>query len=225
MEETAKKEIIDPGKRMHPLPWPYSHAVKVGNLLFVAGQVALDEELRLIGIGDPEAQARQVWRNIQTVVEAGGGKITDVVRVTTYLADASHLEAVHRTKREFFPAGTTRQPLSCRLLALAAWLLRDRGFRDRRLLRPARASARRPEAGRTASSRDETAFTHEGGACRHVKRGKRILEPMDSTTSERARVGVLSASRKRPRPWHEPRTDNFPKTSSIGPQGCGSRSR
>jgi enamine deaminase RidA (YjgF/YER057c/UK114 family) len=120
MGETAKKEIIDPGKAMHPLPWPYSHAVKVGNLLFVAGQVALDEELRLIGIGDPEAQARQVWRNIQTVVESAGGKVTDVVRVTTYLVDASHLEAIHRARREFFPDGDYPTATVVQVAALAA---------------------------------------------------------------------------------------------------------
>ena len=130
MEETAKKEIIDPGERMHPLPWPYSHAVKVGSLLFVAGQVALDEKLRLIGIGDPEAQARQVWRNIQTVVEAAGGKVTDVVRVTTYLADASHLEAVHRARREFFPAGDYPTATVVQVAALAApgYLLETEAF-------------------------------------------------------------------------------------------------
>jgi enamine deaminase RidA (YjgF/YER057c/UK114 family) len=130
MDETAKKEIIDPGKAMHPLPWPYSHAVKVGNLLFVAGQVALDEELRLIGIGDPEAQARQVWRNIQTVVESAGGKVTDVVRLTTYLADASHLEAVHRARREFFPEGDFPTATVVQVAALAApgYLLETEAF-------------------------------------------------------------------------------------------------
>jgi enamine deaminase RidA (YjgF/YER057c/UK114 family) len=129
-EESAKKEIIDPGDRMHPLPWPYSHAVKIGNLLFVAGQVALDEELRLIGIGDPEAQARQVWRNIQTVVEAAGGKVTDVVRVTTFLADASHLDAVHRARREFFPDGGYPTATVVQVAALAApgYLLETEAF-------------------------------------------------------------------------------------------------
>jgi reactive intermediate/imine deaminase len=102
---SARKQIIPTDAGPHPLPWPYSHGIRVGDTLFVAGQVALDEELRLIGPGDAEAQARQTWRNIKKVVEAAGGKVTDVVRVTTYVADLAHLEAIHSVRREFFPAG------------------------------------------------------------------------------------------------------------------------
>ena len=103
--EVPLKLKIEPGNGLHPIPWPYSHGWKVGNLLFIAGQVALDEELRLIGPGDAEEQARQVWRNIQAVCEKAGGKVTDVVRVSTYLADVADVEAVHRARREFFPDG------------------------------------------------------------------------------------------------------------------------
>jgi reactive intermediate/imine deaminase len=102
---TETKEIIPTEQGPHPLPWPYSHGIKVGNTLFIAGQVALDEELRIVGPGDAEAQARQTWKNIQTVVEAAGGKITDVVRVTTYVADLADIEAIHKVRREFFPDG------------------------------------------------------------------------------------------------------------------------
>ena len=105
MIDTGKKEIVRPGHGIHPLPWPYSHGIKVGNLLFIAGQVALDEELRIVGPGDAETQARQTWKNIQTVVEAAGGRITDVVRVTTYVADLADVEAIHKVRREFFPDG------------------------------------------------------------------------------------------------------------------------
>jgi enamine deaminase RidA (YjgF/YER057c/UK114 family) len=100
-----QKEVIPADRGPHPLPWPYSHGIKVGNTLYVAGQVALDEELRLVGPGDAEAQARQTWTNIQKVVEAAGGRITDVVRVTTYVADLGDVEAIHTVRREFFPDG------------------------------------------------------------------------------------------------------------------------
>src|SRR5262249_1929239 len=81
--EPPRKQKIEPGDGLHPLPWPYSHGWRIGDMLFIAGQVALDEELRLIGPGDAEEQARQVWRNIQAVCEKAGGKVTDVVRVST----------------------------------------------------------------------------------------------------------------------------------------------
>jgi enamine deaminase RidA (YjgF/YER057c/UK114 family) len=77
----------------------------VGDTLYVAGQVALDEELRLVGPGDPEAQARQTWKNIQKVVEAAGGKVTDVIKVTTFLARIEDADAVMAVRREFFPKG------------------------------------------------------------------------------------------------------------------------
>ena len=103
--ETPRKEIVGADRGPHPLPWPYSHGIRVGSLLFVAGQVALDEELRIVGPGDAKAQARQVWRNIQAVVEAAGGKLTDVVRVTTYVADLADADAVQQVRREMFPGG------------------------------------------------------------------------------------------------------------------------
>jgi reactive intermediate/imine deaminase len=100
-----KKEVIPAGRGPHPLPWPYSHGINVGGTLYIAGQVALDEELRLVGPGDAEAQARQTWNNIQKVVEAAGGRIGDVVRVTTYVADLADVDAIHEVRREFFPDG------------------------------------------------------------------------------------------------------------------------
>ena len=94
----------------HPLPWPYSHAVRAGDLLFVAGQVALDHNLQIVGRGDARAQARKTWQNIQTVIEAAGGRLEDVVQIITFLANMDDLEAIHEVRREFFkgdyPAAT-----------------------------------------------------------------------------------------------------------------------
>lgn len=115
---TGLKQIVPTALGPHPLPWPYSHGVRVGNMLWIAGQVALDEELRLIGPGDPEAQARQMWKNIQRVCEAAGGKVTDVVRVTTYLRDLSSMDAVHKVRREFFPDGDYPVATVCQVAAL-----------------------------------------------------------------------------------------------------------
>src|ERR1051325_5823162 len=104
-EGALMKVKVEPGDGLHPLPWPYSHGWKVGSLLFIAGQVALDEELRLIGPGDAAEQARQVWRNIKVAVEKAGGKLSDVVRVSTYVADIADMEAIMRARKEFFPDG------------------------------------------------------------------------------------------------------------------------
>jgi enamine deaminase RidA (YjgF/YER057c/UK114 family) len=101
----AQKQIIRHDGGIHPLPWPYSHGVQVGQMLFIAGQVALDEQLRLVGPGEAETQARQTWKNVETVVEAAGGRLSDVVRVATYVVDLADLEAIHRVRREVFSDG------------------------------------------------------------------------------------------------------------------------
>ncbi len=128
--EVPKKEIIRPTAGIHPLPWPYSHGVKVGSGLLIAGQVALDENLRLVGPGNAGAQARQTWTNIQTIVEAAGGKITDVVRVTTYVADLADVEAIHTVRREFFPNGDypTATVVQVAKLGLPGLLLETEAF-------------------------------------------------------------------------------------------------
>ena len=100
-----KQEIIMPDE-LHSLErWPYSHGVKVGNLLFIAGQVALDHDLQLVGENDAEAQSRQIWHNITSVVEAAGGKVTDVVRITLFVLDFKHMPAFHKVRKEIFAGG------------------------------------------------------------------------------------------------------------------------
>jgi enamine deaminase RidA (YjgF/YER057c/UK114 family) len=105
MVRSQKKQVIRPESGIHPLPWPYSHGVLVGNQLYIAGQVALDENLQLVGPGDAEAQARQTWENIRLVVESAGGKLTDVVRVATYVLNLEDMDAIHKVRREMFPEG------------------------------------------------------------------------------------------------------------------------
>ena len=100
-----KREVIMP-EELHPLErWPYSHGVKVGNMLFIAGQVALDQDLQIVGENDAEAQSRQIWRNITAVVEAAGSKVTDVVRITLFVVDFKHMPTFHKVRKEIFPDG------------------------------------------------------------------------------------------------------------------------
>lgn len=102
----GKKEVIRGGEYgTHPIPWPYSHGVKIGNVLFIAGQIAFDNDLNIVGDGDPVEQTRQVWRNIEKICVGAGGKVTDIVRVLTWLADIDDMDAVLEVRREFFPDG------------------------------------------------------------------------------------------------------------------------
>ncbi len=70
-----------------------------GRLVAVSGQVAFDEQRRLVGEGDPEAQARQVFENLRRCLAAAGADFSHVVKLTYFLTDIGHLPAV-RTARD-----------------------------------------------------------------------------------------------------------------------------
>ncbi|MCK6438741.1 MAG: RidA family protein [Planctomycetes bacterium] len=77
----------------NPLNWAkpkgYNNGVILSGsrMLFVAGQVAWDEQQRIVGKGDFAAQFHQALKNVRTVVEAAGGKVEDVGRLTIYVTD------------------------------------------------------------------------------------------------------------------------------------------
>lgn len=66
---------------------PYSQAVKLGNLLFVSGQVAIDPASGELVGGGIEAQTRQVMENLKAVVEAAGMSLSDALKATCFLKD------------------------------------------------------------------------------------------------------------------------------------------
>ena len=88
----------------------YSRAVRVGNLVFVSGTTATDDDGRLVGPGDPEAQARYIIEKIGRALAAAGASLADVVRTRIYLTRAADWEAVGRAHGHYFadirPANT-----------------------------------------------------------------------------------------------------------------------
>lgn len=82
----------------------YSHVSRVaaGELLFVAGQVAVDEQGELVGEGDFEAQMRQVFANLERALAAGGAGFQSVAKFTTFVVGAEHVDEFYRVRRELF---------------------------------------------------------------------------------------------------------------------------
>ena len=97
-------------------PEPYSHAIRCGDTLYIAGQVALDEQNQIVGIGDPRSQAEQVWRNIGLAVGAAGGTLADIVKITVFLKDVRHAAAEISARERLFERG--RFPI-CTLVQVA----------------------------------------------------------------------------------------------------------
>ena len=95
-------EFIQPESVHSTVGVGYSHVAKAGDTAYIAGQIALDTEGNLVGQGDVGAQTHQVYTNLQAILEELGGSLEDIVKLTTYLTDRSHLETFRRVRNRFF---------------------------------------------------------------------------------------------------------------------------
>ena len=99
---------------------PYSQAIRVGQLLFLSGQVALDPSTGQILDGDAAAQTRRVMQNLAAVLEAAGLSFADVARTTIYLADMADFATVNEVYGSYFS-----EPFPARATVQVARLPRD----------------------------------------------------------------------------------------------------
>lgn len=90
---------------------PFSPAIRIGEALYLSGQVAQDPVTGALVPGDVTRQAEQIFRNIQEVLEAAGKTFADVVRVGVYLTDIRDFQAMNAVYARHFaapyPARTT----------------------------------------------------------------------------------------------------------------------
>ena len=80
----------------------YSQAVRVGNTIWVSGQIPLDPATKELVKGDIEAQTRQVFENLKAIAAAAGASFDDVVKATVFLIDLSHFALVNKVMAEYF---------------------------------------------------------------------------------------------------------------------------
>ena len=80
----------------------YSQAVRVGNTIWVSGQIPLDPKTKELVQGDVETQVRQVFENLKAIVAAAGASFDDVVKATVFLIDLSHFGLVNKVMAEYF---------------------------------------------------------------------------------------------------------------------------
>ena len=108
----AMGKVIDPGWQWDD-KIPLAQAVKVGEVLYISGQIALDPSGALVGAGDMKAQSQRVFENIAAILRMAGGTLENVVKITAYLTDMSRCGEYNEVRGKFLkdhrPASTTVQ--------------------------------------------------------------------------------------------------------------------
>lgn len=80
----------------------YSQAISVNNTVYLSGQIPLDPETGLLVGGDIKAQIRQIFKNMQSVCEAAGGALKNLVKINVYLTDMVNFPMVNDVMEELF---------------------------------------------------------------------------------------------------------------------------
>jgi reactive intermediate/imine deaminase len=104
-------------KRTNPptlsAPTGYTHIVEVtgpNKTIYISGQIAYDKDGKLVGAGDMQAQAEQIFKNLEAALTAAGAKFSDVVKMNSYITDMSRIQAVRDVRARYFkdslPAST-----------------------------------------------------------------------------------------------------------------------
>lgn len=81
----------------------YSQAVRVGDTVYLSGQIPLDPATKELVSGDIEAEIRRVFENLKAVAEAAGGSLAQAVKVNLYLTDLAHFAKVNEIMALYFP--------------------------------------------------------------------------------------------------------------------------
>ena len=99
---------------------PYSQAIRVGDTVYMAGQIPLDPATMQMVEGDFEKEARRVFENIKAVIAAAGGTFEQVVKVTIFLTDFANFAKVNEIMAQYF-----KEPYPARSTVAVAALPRN----------------------------------------------------------------------------------------------------
>jgi reactive intermediate/imine deaminase len=80
----------------------YSQAVKVGNTIYLSGQIPLDPATMQLVEGDMRSQIVRVFENLKAIATAAGGSLADIVKLTVYLTDLNHFPLVNEVMAAYF---------------------------------------------------------------------------------------------------------------------------
>lgn len=105
------REVINP-KNVH-WPFGYSHVVKVGDTVWVSGQLPLDQDGNIVGKGDIAVQTDKTYENLQKCLESVGATLNDIVMLGVYVTDLEEYDKTRDIRKKYFgkyrPATTGMQ--------------------------------------------------------------------------------------------------------------------
>ena len=81
----------------------YSQVARIGNVLYISGQLGLDIDGELVGPGDAKAQARRAWRNLEAILSNYDATLKHLVKTTTFITHWAYRPLVAEARDEFFP--------------------------------------------------------------------------------------------------------------------------
>jgi enamine deaminase RidA (YjgF/YER057c/UK114 family) len=81
----------------------YSHAIRCGKTVYISGQIAHDQNGKLVGSGDAKSQGEQVYQNIKAIIESCGGTMQNIVRITTYVTSLAYRPIMVEVRAKHFP--------------------------------------------------------------------------------------------------------------------------
>ena len=106
-----KTQIVSPKIRQPSGHFSQATMIEArGRLVFISGMTARRADGAIVGIGDIEAQTRQVCENVKAAVEQAGGTMDDICRVDVFVRNLEHFDRIHKVQHEYFksaaPAST-----------------------------------------------------------------------------------------------------------------------
>ncbi len=109
----------------------YSQAVKVGNQVYISGQIPLDPETMTMVENDIDAEIHQVFENLKAILTAAGGDFSDVVKLNVYVTDLTNFPRINEIMAQYFAApyparavvGVSALPKGARVEADAVMIL------------------------------------------------------------------------------------------------------
>ncbi len=108
----SSREIVKTNMAPHAIG-PYSQAVKINELVFLSGQIAIDPKTQQFINGDIETQTGKVLDNLKAVIEASGSSLERVVKTTIYLTDINDFSKVNEIYASYFSSGKPARSTIC----------------------------------------------------------------------------------------------------------------